>query len=68
MAGATPSFAAALQCASVAVIAELKRRSPSKGAINEALEIGARAAVYAAAGAALSVLTGEPVRFGEVAG
>ncbi len=63
-AGAVPSFAAALRGSTVAVIAELKRRSPSKGAINETLDIPARAAEYAAAGAAaLSVLT-EPVRFG----
>jgi indole-3-glycerol phosphate synthase len=63
-AGPVPSFAAALLGRSVAVIAELKRRSPSKGTINEALDIRARAAEYAAAGAAaLSVLT-EPVRFG----
>jgi indole-3-glycerol phosphate synthase len=59
-----PSFAAVLRSGSVAVIAELKRRSPSKGAINETLDVPARAAEYAAAGAAaLSVLT-EPVRFG----
>lgn len=67
-AGPVPSFAAALRRAAdgtstVAVIAELKRRSPSKGAINETLDIPSRAADYAAAGAAaLSVLT-EPVRF-----
>ena len=59
-----PSFAASLRGDAVAVIAELKRRSPSKGAINEALDVPARAAEYARAGAAaLSVLT-EPVRFG----
>jgi indole-3-glycerol phosphate synthase len=58
------SFVAALRTGPVAVIAELKRRSPSKGAINEALDVPARAAEYAGAGAAaLSVLT-EPVRFG----
>ncbi len=68
-AGAVPSFAAALRADAstantVAVIAELKRRSPSKGAINETLDITSRAVEYAGAGvAALSVLT-EPVRFG----
>jgi indole-3-glycerol phosphate synthase len=63
-AGPVPSFSAALRGASIAVIAELKRRSPSKGAINETLDVPARAAAYAAAGAAaLSVLT-EPERFG----
>lgn len=64
VAGAAPPFAGVLKGASVAVIAELKRRSPSKGAINEALDVGARAVEYAEAGAAaLSVLT-EPDRFG----
>ena len=60
-----PSFAGALRAsATVAVIAELKRRSPSKGSINESLDIPARATEYAAAGAsAISVLT-EPERFG----
>ena len=63
-AGPVPSFAAALRGCTVAVIAELKRRSPSKGAINEALDVPARAVEYEAAGAAaLSVLT-EPARFG----
>jgi indole-3-glycerol phosphate synthase len=58
------SFAAALRSGSVAIIAELKRRSPSKGVINETLDVPARAVEYVAAGAAaLSVLT-EPVRFG----
>lgn len=58
-------FAAALRAGpTVAVIAEIKRRSPSKGAINEGIRAGDRAALYADAGArALSVLT-EPSEFG----
>jgi indole-3-glycerol phosphate synthase len=48
----------------VAVIAEIKRSSPSKGAINPGLEATPRALSYAEAGAsAISVLT-EPDRFG----
>lgn len=58
------SFRAALRHDSVQVIAELKRRSPSKGAINETLDAPACARRYAEAGAAaLSVLT-EPSHFG----
>ena len=46
------------------VIAELKRRSPSRGVIDDALDAPARAAQYARGGAAaLSILT-EPTRFG----
>jgi indole-3-glycerol phosphate synthase len=61
---AAPSFADALRGGTVSVIAELKRRSPSKGDINVGLDVSVRAAEYASAGAsALSVLT-EPERFG----
>ena len=48
----------------VAVIAELKKQSPSKGAINADMDVTARALDYVHAGAsALSVLT-ESTRFG----
>ena len=61
---APPPFAKALLGASVRVIAELKRRSPSRGVINDAIDAPARAAEYARGGAAaLSILT-EPTRFG----
>lgn len=59
-----PSFRAALRGSTVAVIAEIKRSSPSRGAINPALDAVKRARSYASAGAAaISVLT-EPDRFG----
>lgn len=58
---ARPSFRAALRRPTVAIIAELKRRSPSAGAIREDLDPGERAALYAAHGAAaISVLTDAP--------
>ncbi len=51
-------FAAALRGQRLNVISEIKRRSPSKGDLNAALDPGALAASYAAGGAAcLSVLT-----------
>jgi indole-3-glycerol phosphate synthase len=59
-----PAFAAALRRSTVAVIAEIKRSSPSKGALAPDLAAGHRARAYEAGGAAaLSVLT-EPSRFG----
>jgi indole-3-glycerol phosphate synthase len=57
-----PSFAAALQRSDgkLAVIAEIKRRSPSAGAIREGISATEQALRYQAAGAsALSVLTDE---------
>jgi len=61
---AAPEFAAALKRPTVAVIAELKRRSPSKGPLDETLDATARTRAYEAGGAAaLSILT-EPQHFG----
>ena len=61
---ATPRLRDALRREHVAVIAEVKRRSPSKGEINSALSAAEQASAYAAGGAsAVSVLT-EPVHFG----
>lgn len=61
---AGPSFRQALQQGTVAVIAELKRRSPSKGVLDDTLSAAARGGQYEAGGAAaLSILT-EPTRFG----
>jgi indole-3-glycerol phosphate synthase len=57
-------FGAALRRNDVAVIAEVKRRSPSKGWINPGMSAVDQAAAYAAGGAsAISVLT-EPDHFG----
>lgn len=60
-----PSLSGALRShMTVGVIAELKRRSPSKGVLNPALQASARAREYVSGGAcALSVLT-EPLEFG----
>jgi len=59
-----PSFADALRKSEVAVIAEVKRSSPSKGAINPTLDVAEQVRAYEAGGAsAISILT-EPKRFG----
>jgi indole-3-glycerol phosphate synthase len=59
-----PSLKAALRREHVAVIAEIKRKSPSKGALNDALDAGTQAAFFERGGAAaISVLT-EPTYFG----
>lgn len=56
-----PNWAAALRHDDVSVIAEIKRRSPSAGAIAEALDPVSRAGAYVAGGArAVSVLTEGP--------
>ena len=59
-----PSFRAALLCDRVGVIAEVKRRSPSKGWINADIAASDQAAFYERGGAAaISVLT-ESANFG----
>jgi indole-3-glycerol phosphate synthase len=65
---ATPAFPrpfrAALLKPDVAVIAEIKRKSPSKGMLNSGIDAAAQASAYEQGGAAaLSVLT-EPTFFG----
>jgi len=60
---APPSLAGALRRAEVALIAEVKRRSPSKGSIAPDLDAVTQARAYVAGGAAaISVLT-EPAHF-----
>ena len=59
-----PSLERALRSASVALLAEVKRRSPSKGAIAESLDAVEQARAYGEGGAAgVSILT-EPEHFG----
>ena len=59
-----PSLLAALRLETVALLAEVKRRSPSKGAIAESLNAVEQAERYARGGAAgVSILT-EPAHFG----
>lgn len=63
-AGSRPSFADALSLETVAVISEIKRRSPSKGAIRESISAEAQAIAFERGGAAaISILT-EPTHFG----
>ncbi len=60
----SPSLSEALTGSAVAVIAEVKRRSPSKGDINPAMDAAQQAREYTSGGAAaISVLT-EPGSFG----
>jgi indole-3-glycerol phosphate synthase len=56
----SPSFAAALRHGDVAIVAEVKRRSPSRGHINSSLSPRHQATSYVVGGAAaISVLTEE---------
>jgi indole-3-glycerol phosphate synthase len=65
---APPSFRNALRRPTVALIAEVKRRSPSAGAINAGLDPAGLAQAYAAGGAAaISVLTDGPFFGGSLA-
>ncbi len=62
--GRPPAFAAGLRKANVAIIAEVKRSSPSRGKINTGLDLEKQVRAYEKGGAAaISILT-EPGRFG----
>src|SRR2546428_13398745 len=66
---APPSFRQALDGRAVGVIAEVKRRSPSAGAIREDLDPVRHARAYQRGGAvAISVLTEQPHFGGSLAG
>jgi indole-3-glycerol phosphate synthase len=61
--GTVVPFASSLRASTVSIIAEVKRRSPSKGWIQPGMDAAKQARAYAAAGAtAISVLT-EPDHF-----
>jgi indole-3-glycerol phosphate synthase len=63
MVGEPPRFASGLRQANVAIIAEVKRASPSKGSINPGLDLDKQVRAYEKGGAAaISILT-EPGRF-----
>jgi indole-3-glycerol phosphate synthase len=62
--GPVPPFATPLRGRDVKVVAEVKRSSPSKGAIKPGLDVADQVVAYEAGGAAaVSILT-EPTRFG----
>jgi indole-3-glycerol phosphate synthase len=61
---AAPGFAVALRKSQVGIIAEVKRSSPSKGVINQSIDVAQQVRAYESGGAsAISILT-EPNRFG----
>ena len=61
--GSPPRFGAALRRPNVAIVAEVKRSSPSKGVINSGLDLERQVRAYEKGGAAaISILT-EPRRF-----
>jgi indole-3-glycerol phosphate synthase len=64
MAIAPRDFVAALRGPQVKVIAEIKRRSPSRGVINARLDPSSRARAYASGGAAAISVVTEPAHFG----
>jgi indole-3-glycerol phosphate synthase len=60
------SFLAALEAPGLSLIAEIKRRSPSKGLLAPDFDVGAIAALYDRAAQAISVLTDGPFFGGEL--